>query len=135
MFVICLKLKFLTALRMRYRRYWKKEESNYAHVFGRTAVVQTDKNYVFFSNQWLYLAVLCKKYAEALKPYGDFFDKEIRGKKDRLKIFASKNYESSQFKELIPDETDRERMIKFVTGDPQFRPGKSLINGESATMQ
>ncbi|MEO2261725.1 AAA family ATPase [Dorea sp. YH-dor228] len=110
----------------------EKEESNYAHVFGRTAVVQTDKNYVFFSNQWLYLAVLCKKYAEALKPYGDFFDKEIRGKKDRLKIFASKNYESSQFKELIPDETDRERMIKFVTGDPQFRPGKSLINGESA---
>lgn len=110
----------------------EKEESNYAHVFGRTAVVQTDKNYVFFSNQWLYLAVLCKKYAEALKPYGDFFDKEIRGKKDRLKIFASKNYESLQFKELIPDETDRERMIKFVTGDPQFRPGKSLINGESA---
>lgn len=110
----------------------EKEESNYAHVFGRTAVVQTDKNYVFFSNQWLYLAVLCKKYAEALKPYGDFFDKEIRGKQERLKIFSSKDYESSQFKELIPDETDRERMIKFVTGDPQFRPGKSLINGESA---
>lgn len=110
----------------------EKEESNYAHVFGRTAVVQTDKNYVFFSNQWLYLTVLCKKYAEALKPYGDFFDKEIRGKQDRLKIFSSKDYESSQFKELIPDETDRERMIKFVTGDPQFRPGKSLINGENA---
>lgn len=110
----------------------EKEESNYAHVFGRTAVVQTDKNYVFFSNQWLYLAVLCKKYAEALKPYGDFFDKEIRGKHDRLKIFSSKNYESQLFIELIPDETDREQMIKFVTGDPQFRPGKSLINGESA---
>lgn len=110
----------------------EKEESNYAHVFSRTAIVQTEKNYVFFSNQWLYLAVLCKKYAEALKPYGDFFDKEIRGKKDRLKIFSSKNYESSQLVELIPDETDRERMIKFVTGDPQFRPGKSLINGESA---
>lgn len=86
----------------------------------------------FFSNQWLYLAVLCKKYAEALKPYGDFFDREIRGKQDRLKIFSSKNYESSQFKELISDETDRERMVKFVTGDPQFRPGKSLINGENA---
>lgn len=109
-----------------------KEENNYAHVFDRTAVVQTDRNYVFFSNQWLYLAVLCKKYAEALKPYGDFFDKEIRGKQDRLRIFSSKNYESSQLKALIPDETDRERMIKFVTGDPQFRPGKSLINGESA---
>lgn len=110
----------------------EKEESNYAHVFGRTAVVQTDKNYVFFSNQWLYLAVLCKKYAEALKPYGDFFDKEIRGKQDRLKIFIFKDYASSQFKELLPDETDRERMIKYVTGDPQFRPGKSLINGENA---
>lgn len=109
----------------------EKEESNYAHVFGRTAVVQTDKNYVFFSNQWLYLAVLCKKYAEALKPYGDFFDKEIRGKQDRIKIFSSQNYESPRFKELVPDDTDRERLIKFVTGDPQFRPGKSLINGES----
>ena len=110
----------------------EKEENNYAHVFERTAVVQTDRNYVFFSNQWLYLAVLCKKYAEALKPYGDFFDKEIRGKQERIKIFSAKNYESPLFKELIPDETDRERMIKFVTGDAQFRPGKSLINGDSA---
>lgn len=110
----------------------EKEENNYAHVFTRTAIVQTDKNYVFFSNQWLYLAVLCKKYAESLKPYGDFFDKEIRGKKDRLKIFSSKNYEAAELIELIPDEIDRERMIKFITGDPQFRPGKSLINGESA---
>ena len=110
----------------------EKEEGNYAHVYERTAVVQTDRNYVFFSNQWLYLAVLCKKYAEALKPYGDFFDKEIRGKQERIKIFSAKNYESPLFKELIPDETDRERMIKFVTGDAQFRPGKSLINGDSA---
>lgn len=109
----------------------EKEENNYAHVFDRTAVVQTDRNYVFFSNHWLYIAVLCKKYAEALRPYGDFFDKEIRGKQDRLKIFSSGNYESSQLKELIPDEIDRERMIKFVTGDPRFRPGKSLINGEN----
>lgn len=110
----------------------EKEESNYAHVFGRTAVVQTDRNYVFFANQWLYLAVLCKKYAEALRPYGDFFDQEIRGKQDRIRIFSSQNYESEEFKELIPDETDRERMIKYVSGDPQFRPGKALINGESA---
>lgn len=110
----------------------EKEESNYAHVFGRTAVVQTDKNYVFFSNQWLYIAVLCKKYAEALRPYGDFFDKEIRNSKERIKLFSSKNYEADLFKELLPDETDRERMIKYVNSDPQFRPGKALINGESA---
>lgn len=119
-------------LRNEIQEVLEKEESNYAHVYGRTSVVQTDKNYVFFSNQWLYLAVLCKKYAEALKPYGDFFDKEIRGKQDRIKIFSSQNYELPQFKELVPDETDRERLIKFVTGDAQFRPGKSMINGESA---
>lgn len=110
----------------------EKEESNYAHVFARTAVVQTDKNYVFFSNQWLYIAVLCKKYAEALRPYGDFFDKEIRNNKERIKLFSSQNYDSELFKELLPDETDRERMIKYVNSDPQFRPGKALINGESA---
>ncbi len=110
----------------------EKEESNYAHVFGKTAIVQTDKNYVFFSNQWLYFAVLCKKYAEALKVYGDFFDNEVRGKRENLKIFYSKDYQSPQLVELIPNDTDRERMIKYITGDPQFRPGKSLINGESA---
>lgn len=109
----------------------EKEENNYAHVYERTAVVQTDRNYVFFSNHWLYLAVLCKKYAEALKPYGDFFDREIRGNQDILENFCSGEYESLQFKELLPDETDRERMIKFVTGDTHFRPGKSLINGRS----
>lgn len=109
-----------------------KEESSYAHVFANTAVVQTDKNYVFFANQWLYLAVLCKKYAEALKPYGDFFDREIRGRQELIKIFSSQNYDSPQFKQLVPDDTDRERLIKFVIGDPQFRPGKSLINGDNA---
>ncbi len=109
-----------------------KEEHNFASVLNWSAVVQVDKNYVFFSNQWLYLAVLCKKYAEALKPYGDFFDSEIRGNQERLNIFVSKNYDSELYKELLPDQTDRERMIKYVNGDPQFRPGKSLINGDSA---
>ena len=118
------------ALKEEIEKVLEKEESNYAHVFERTAVVQTDRNYVFFSNQWLYLAVLCKKYAEALKPYGDFFDKEIRGKQERIRIFSSENYESDIFKELIPDETDRERMIKYVVGDTPFRPGKALINGD-----
>lgn len=119
------------AIRNEIQEVLEKEESSYAHVFERTGVVQTDKNYVFFSNQWLYLAALCKKYAEALRPYGDFFDKEIRGKQDRIKIFFTQSYESSMFKELIPDETDRERMIKYVMGDAKFRPGKSLINGDS----
>ena len=126
------EIKISDSMMIEIQKVLEEEENNYARVFTKTAVVQTEKNYVFFPNQWLYLAVLCKKYAEALKPYGDFFVKEIRGKKDRLKIFSSKNYETSQLVELIPDETDRERMIKFVAGNSEFRPGKSLINGESA---
>lgn len=111
----------------------EKEESNYAHVFEQTAVVQTEKNYVFFSHHWLYLAVLCKKYAEALKPYGDFFDKEIRGQQERIKIFSSGDYDSDELKELLPNDTDRERMMKYVMGGTQFRPGKSLINNGGKT--
>ena len=106
----------------------EKEESNYAHVFGRTAVVQTDKNYVFFPNQWLYLAVLCKKYAEALRPYGDFFEKEIRGKQDLIKDIISKKEKSPLLTQLIPDAIDRERFIKYVNGNSDFRPGKDLLN-------
>ena len=126
------EIEISDALMTEVQEMLEKEESNFAHVFARTAVVQTDKNYVFFSNQWLYIAVLCKKYAEALRPYGDFFDKEIRNNKERIRLFSTQNYDSELFKELLPDETDRERMIKYVNSDPQFRPGKALINGESA---
>ena len=64
-------------LRSELQKALEEEEGSFSKVSNKTAVVQTDKNYVFFSNQWLYLAVLCKKYAEALKPYGDFFDSKI----------------------------------------------------------
>lgn len=36
----------------------EEEEGSFSKVSNKTSVVQTDKNYVFFSNQWLYLAVL-----------------------------------------------------------------------------
>lgn len=36
----------------------EEEEGSFSKVSDKTSVVQTDKNYVFFSNQWLYLAVL-----------------------------------------------------------------------------
>ena len=107
---------------------FEREVSGYAKVFDRTTVVQTDRNYVFFPNQWFFLAALCKQYAAALKPYCDYFDNEIRGNHEKLRLFISKDYESQQFRELIPDEVDRDRMIKFVEGDSDFRPGKALIN-------
>lgn len=107
-----------------------EEEEGFARFYSKTAVVQTDKNYVFFSNHWLYLAVLCKKYAEALKPYGDFFDKRIRGNQVLLDAFSAKNCDSAILVGLLPDLTDRERMVKYIMADPEFRPGKSLLNGD-----
>ncbi|RHL25599.1 hypothetical protein DW028_14550 [Agathobacter rectalis] len=38
----------------------EEEEGSFSKVSDKTSVVQTDKNYVFFSNQWLYLAVCAK---------------------------------------------------------------------------
>lgn len=94
--------------------------------------MQTDKNYVFFSNQWLYLAVLCKKYAESLKPYGDFFDKKIRGNQHVMSALVKKDFADADWIELIPEQVDRERMIKFIEADSTYRPGKALLNGDKA---
>lgn len=108
----------------------EEEEEGFARVYNKTAVVQTDRNYVFFSYHWLYLAVLCKRYAEALKPYGDFFDKKIRGNHKLLEAFKEKKCDSAVIAELLPDLTDRERMMKYIIADAGFRPGKSLINND-----
>lgn len=108
----------------------EEEEENIVVVSNKTAIVKTDKNYVFFSNQWLYLAVICKKYAEALKTYGDFFDKTIRGNQELLNILVNKDYGNTKLLEVLPDETERVRFIKFVEPDALYRPGKALLNGD-----
>ena len=110
----------------------EEEEGSFSKVSDRTSVVQTDKNYVFFSNQWLYLAVLCKKYAESLKPYGDFFDKKIRGNQHVMSALVKKDFADADWIELIPEQVDRERMIKFIEADSTYRPGKALLNGDKA---
>lgn len=120
-------------LKQKIQTLLEREENNFAKVFDHSAVVKTDRNYVFFSNHWLYLAVLCKKYAEALRPYADFFDKKIRGNATVLKLFAQRKIDVPEIQELIPDATDRERMDKFIMSDPDFRPGKCLINGDDAS--
>lgn len=120
------------SLRMALQQALVEEEESIALVSDKTAVVQTDKNFVFFSNQWLYLAVLCKKYAEALKPYGDFYDSEIRGNQELFKVFVSKDYSNSKLLDLIPDAEERARFIKFVEPDATYRPGKALLNGDKS---
>lgn len=110
----------------------EEEEGSFSKVSDRTSVVQTDKNYVFFSNQWLYLAVLCKKYAESLKPYGDFFDNKIRGNQHVMSALVKKDFADADWIKLIPEQVDRERMIKFIEADSTYRPGKALLNGDKA---
>lgn len=110
----------------------EEEEGSFSKVSDKTSVVQTDKNYVFFSNQWLYLAVLFKKYAESLKPYGDFFDKKIRGNQHVMSALVKKDFADADWIELIPEQVDRERMIKFIEADSTYRPGKALLNGDKA---
>lgn len=110
----------------------EEEEGSFSKVSDKTSVVQTDKNYVFFSNQWLYLAVLCKKYAESLKPHGDFFDKKIRGNQHVMSALVKKDFADADWIELIPEQVDRERMIKFIEADSTYRPGKALLNGDKA---
>ena len=120
-------------LRTDIQEMFENEEGNFVKVYKKTSIVQNpQKNFVFFSNQWFYLATLCKKYAEALKEYGDFFDKKIRGSSDEVMYaFGTQNKDNPELMELIPDAIDRERMMMYVVGDSDFRPGKSLVNFDS----
>lgn len=124
------EIEISQGLKQKIQKLLENEENSYAKVFDKTAVVQTDRNFVFFSSHWLYLAVLCKKYAEALKPYGDFFNQNLRGNQRLLMLLANEQFDAPELNHLLPDPTDKERMIKFIMSDPVYRPGKCLINGE-----
>lgn len=127
------EIEISESLKNKIQELLEVEENNFARVFDHSAVVQTDKNFVFFSNHWLYLAVLCKKYAEALRPYAEFFDKNIRGNSKALKLFAQHDFNAPEIKEMLPDADDRERMSKFILSDQKFRPGKCLLNGDDGS--
>ncbi|WP_274939934.1 McrB family protein [Chordicoccus furentiruminis] len=114
-------------MQSRLQAIFEKEES-YARVYGATSVVKPDSNNVFFSNQWFYLAVVCKKYAQALYPYCKFFDLRIRNNQDIIKDLASGRTDNDQFSALFDNDEDKDRMLKFIQADPDFRPGKALLN-------
>ena len=123
-------IEISASLRQKLQKALEEEEENTVVVSGKTAIVKTDRNYVFFSNQWLYLAVICKKYAEALITYGDFFDQTIRGNQELINILAKKDYGNAKLIDVLPDEIAREQFIKFVEPDASYRPGKALLNGD-----
>lgn len=115
-------------LRMKLDEMFSQEEKAYRKIWGTTSVVQTDKSYVFFSNQWLYLAVMCKKYAQALYQYCDFFDNHMRADTDVMNCVKAQDYSGTAYVNLFDSDDDREYMKKFINGDPEFRPGKNLVN-------
>lgn len=103
------------------------EEEVYARVSARTSVVQTDKNCVTFSNQWLIFAVACRKYAEALLPYGVFLEKNIKGNTELIELLRKKTFDDSNWCALFEDPVDKEMMEKYLFDD-SFRPGKKAID-------
>lgn len=122
------EIKISSNLKIKLQEMFKKEERGFAKVNSETAIVQTDRNYVFFSNQWLYLAASCRDYAGALISYCDFFDKKIRANQAIVKELANGNYDNKDYLALFDDIADAERMSKFIRADKEFRPGKTLIN-------
>ena len=103
------------------------EEEVYAKVSARTSVVQTDKNCVTFSNQWLIFAVACRKYAEALLPYGVFLEKNIKGNTELIALLRKKTFDDPNWCALFEDPADKEMMEKYLFDD-SFRPGKKAID-------
>lgn len=115
-------------LRLKLDEMFSEEEKAYSKIRETTSVVQTDKSYVFFSNQWLYLAIICKKYAQALFRYCDFFDNHMRNNFYVTNCIKAQDYNGSAYVKLFDSERDREYMTKFINGNQEFRPGKSLVN-------
>lgn len=102
-------------LRIKLDEMFSQEEKAYSKIWGATSVVQTDKSYVFFSNQWLYLAVMCKKYAQALYQYCDFFDNHMRTDTDVMNCVKAQDYSGSAYVNLFDSENDREYMKNSLT--------------------
>lgn len=107
-----------------------EEEDKYAKVNPTTSLVKLDKNIIFFSNSWFYIAVLCKKFATALYPYCTYFDTHIRNNKDVIEFLLSSNKDNISSK-LSLSEQDSNRLLSFISGG-EFRPGKNMINKEKS---
>lgn len=103
-------------------------EEKFARIHSATSVVKPDNNIVFFSNQWYYLAVICRQYAQALYPYCTFFDSKIRNNQEITECLAYGDTENEQFSALFDSEEDKSKMIRFIQADAEFRPGKALLN-------
>lgn len=108
---------------------FKKEENQFVNVEKYTTCIQVDKNYIFFPNQYYYIAVLCKKYAFSLKDYFDFFDKNIRNNEILKNCIIKKDFKNISYCSLFSNKTDEILFTRFLS-DSDYRQGKEIVNGD-----
>lgn len=116
-------------LKLELTKLFNEEEKGFVNVSDCTTIIKTDKNYVFFPNQYYYLAVICKDYAEALCEYCDFFDKKIRNSNELNFIVLNQDFKNIKYTELFENEDDLKKFTRFLI-DENYRPGKKFINGK-----
>lgn len=116
-------------LKLELTKLFNEEEKGFVNVSDCTTIIKTDKNYVFFPNQYYYLAVICKDYAEALCEYCDFFDKKIRNSNELNFIVLNQDFKNIKYTELFDNEDDLKKFTRFLI-DENYRPGKKFINGK-----
>ena len=108
---------------------FKKEENQFVNVEKYTTCIQVDKNYIFFPNQYYYIAVLCKKYAFSLKDYFDFFDKNIRNNEKLKNCIIKKDFKNISYCSLFSNKTDEILFTRFLS-DSDYRQGKEIVNSD-----
>ena len=59
-------------------------------------------------------AVMCKKYAQALYQYCDFFDNHMRNDTDVMNCVKAQDYSGSAYVNFFDSDEDREYMKKFI---------------------
>ena len=122
------EIKLNQKLKEELSKLFSEEEKGFVKINDCTSIIKTDKNYVFFSNQYFYLAILCKNYAESLYSYCNFFDEKIRNSNELSQIVLKQDFTNKRYIELFEDKNDKELFTKFLMGE-DYRPGKKFING------
>lgn len=109
-----------------------EEENGYVKVSDFTTTVAIDKNYVFFPNQYFYLAILCKNYAEALFKYCDFFDNNVKNNSSLKEQIINQHFSNTKYTSFFNNIEDSKFFSDFIIGGEvsSFRPGKDLVNGD-----
>lgn len=123
------EMKISGDLKLELTKLFYEEEKGFVNVSDCTTVIKTDKNYVFFPNQYYYLAIICKDYAESLYEYCNFFDKKIRNSNELNSIVLKQDFTNIKYTELFENEDDLKKFTRFLI-DENYRPGKKFINGK-----